>query len=150
MSFNAKEESNSSRLIRLPQVLDMIPVSKSTWWQGVKEGRYPKPVKLGPKTTAWLEIEVKELVARLSFNRLCADWNSHGRNIQEYRKKQRRLSCRKTKKCWVHSDWFRGLPHLLKFPTPTDYFVSNQKYPKFYVIYQNVRPDLTWSVITFL
>jgi prophage regulatory protein len=26
-----------------------IPVSKSTWWQGVKDGRFPKPVKLGPK-----------------------------------------------------------------------------------------------------
>ena len=30
-----------------------IPVSKSTWWQGVKDGRFPKPVKLGIKTTAW-------------------------------------------------------------------------------------------------
>ena len=26
-----------------------IPVSKSTWWQGVKDGRFPKPVKLGAK-----------------------------------------------------------------------------------------------------
>nr|WP_213290168.1 AlpA family phage regulatory protein [Bradyrhizobium sp. sGM-13] len=30
-----------------------IPVSKSTWWAGVKGGRYPKPVKLGPRITAW-------------------------------------------------------------------------------------------------
>ena len=30
-----------------------IPVSKSTWWQGVKEGRFPKPQKLGPRTTVW-------------------------------------------------------------------------------------------------
>ncbi|WMT73863.1 AlpA family phage regulatory protein [Bradyrhizobium sp. Ash2021] len=30
-----------------------LPVSKSTWWQGVKDGRFPRPVKLGAKTTAW-------------------------------------------------------------------------------------------------
>ena len=36
-----------------PPIPAIIPVSKSTWWSGVKEGRYPKPVKLSPKTTAW-------------------------------------------------------------------------------------------------
>lgn len=30
-----------------------IPVSKSTWWQGVKDGCFPKPLKLGPRTTVW-------------------------------------------------------------------------------------------------
>jgi prophage regulatory protein len=30
-----------------------MPVSKSAWWQGIKDGRFPKPVKLGVKTTAW-------------------------------------------------------------------------------------------------
>ncbi|MDG1129688.1 MAG: AlpA family phage regulatory protein [Paracoccaceae bacterium] len=30
-----------------------IPVSKSGWWQGVKDGRFPKPRKLGPRTTVW-------------------------------------------------------------------------------------------------
>lgn len=43
-------------LVRLHQVLapnGPIPVSKSTWWAGVKSGRFPKPVKLGPRITAW-------------------------------------------------------------------------------------------------
>lgn len=38
-------------LLRLSQVLRIIPISKSAWWQRCKEGRYPKPVKLGPRTT---------------------------------------------------------------------------------------------------
>jgi prophage regulatory protein len=29
----------------------LIPVSKSTWWAGVKTGRFPKPIKLGPRIT---------------------------------------------------------------------------------------------------
>ena len=41
--------------VRLPGILapnGPIPVSKSTWWAGIKDGRYPKPVKLGPRITA--------------------------------------------------------------------------------------------------
>ncbi|NCO03584.1 MAG: AlpA family phage regulatory protein [Alphaproteobacteria bacterium] len=49
--------------VRLPQVLKVFPVSKSTWWAGVKDGRYPKPVKLGPKMTAWRVEDIKELIA---------------------------------------------------------------------------------------
>jgi prophage regulatory protein len=39
--------------LRLPQVLEIIPVGRSTFWAGVKSGRFPKPIKLGPRTTAW-------------------------------------------------------------------------------------------------
>ncbi|CCE03756.1 AlpA family phage regulatory protein [Bradyrhizobium sp. STM 3809] len=42
-----------------------IPVSKSTWWQGVKDGRFPKPVKLGAKTTAWRVEDIRALIERL-------------------------------------------------------------------------------------
>jgi prophage regulatory protein len=31
----------------------MLPIGKSTWWAGVRSGRYPEPVKLGPGITAW-------------------------------------------------------------------------------------------------
>jgi len=36
-----------------PPIPAMIPVGRSTWWAGVRSGRFPKPVKLGPRTTAW-------------------------------------------------------------------------------------------------
>lgn len=42
-----------------------IPVGKSTWWQGVRDGRFPKPVKLGPKTTAWRVEDIRALVETL-------------------------------------------------------------------------------------
>ena len=50
---------------RNPPVPAVIPVSKSTWWAGVKNGRFPKPVKLGPKTTAWRVEDIRALIARL-------------------------------------------------------------------------------------
>ena len=39
--------------VRLSQILAVIPIGKSTWWRGVKEGRFPQPIKLGERTTAW-------------------------------------------------------------------------------------------------
>lgn len=42
-----------------------IPVSKSTWWAGVKSGRYPAPVKLGPKITAWRSDDIAKLLEKV-------------------------------------------------------------------------------------
>ena len=39
--------------LRLPQILAIIPISKSSWWEGCRTGRFPKPVKLGSRTTVW-------------------------------------------------------------------------------------------------
>ncbi len=49
--------------VRLPEVLKVFPVSKSTWWAGVKDGRFPQPVKLGPKISAWRVSDIRELIA---------------------------------------------------------------------------------------
>ncbi len=40
----------------------MVPVSRSTWWLGVKEGKFPKPIKLGERTTVWREEDVRALL----------------------------------------------------------------------------------------
>ena len=53
-------------LLRLPQVLKIIPISKSAWWQGCKDGRYPKPIKLGPRTTVWKASDISAFMRQLS------------------------------------------------------------------------------------
>lgn len=52
-----------------PPITAIIPVSKSTWWEGVRSGRYPKPVKLGPRITAWHAEDIRALVERLRHGR---------------------------------------------------------------------------------
>lgn len=42
-----------------------IPVSRSTWWAGVREGRFPRSVKLGPRITAWKREDIAALVVEL-------------------------------------------------------------------------------------
>lgn len=54
-------------LLRLASILapvGPIPVGKSTWWEGVKTGRFPQPVKLGPRVTAWRAEDIRGLIER--------------------------------------------------------------------------------------
>lgn len=41
------------RLLRLPEVLARVPISRSSWWEGCRAGRFPQPIKIGPRTTVW-------------------------------------------------------------------------------------------------
>ena len=52
--------------VRLREVLTVIPVGKSCWWEGVKSGRYPKPIKLSARCTAWKAEDIRDLIKRLS------------------------------------------------------------------------------------
>jgi predicted DNA-binding transcriptional regulator AlpA len=41
----------------------LIPVSRSTWWAGVRSGRYPQPTRvLGPRITAWRGEDIRNLI----------------------------------------------------------------------------------------
>lgn len=48
--------------LRLREVLKVFPVSKSTWWHGIKEGKYPAGVKLSARTTAWKVTDIIRLL----------------------------------------------------------------------------------------
>lgn len=49
--------------LRLPQILAVIPVSKSTWWNGIRDGRFPQPTRaLGSRITAWRCEDIRSLI----------------------------------------------------------------------------------------
>ncbi|WP_071592316.1 helix-turn-helix transcriptional regulator [Pseudanabaena sp. PCC 6802] len=50
------------KALRLRQVLQIVPVSASTWWLGVKTGKFPQPTKLGPRTTVWRLSDIQALI----------------------------------------------------------------------------------------
>ena len=70
-----KEHGNSPRvgsssddddpLLRLPEVLKRVPVSRSHWWAGVASGRYPAPVRLSVRCVAWRASSIRALIASL-------------------------------------------------------------------------------------
>lgn len=51
-------------VLRLPDVLRLFPVGKSTWWEGVKTGAYPKPIELGPRARGWRLGDVLALIRK--------------------------------------------------------------------------------------
>lgn len=65
-----KKSDNQPRFLRVRDIIgdaklgieSRIPVSASTWWKGVKDGRFPAPVKLGEKTTVWRETDINALI----------------------------------------------------------------------------------------
>ena len=51
-----------SGFIRLPQVLSLFPVSRTAWYDGIKKGIYPAPVKLSERTAAWKVSAIRSLL----------------------------------------------------------------------------------------
>ena len=45
-----------------PAKTAVIPIKKTAWYQGIKSGRYPAPVKLGPRATAWRVADIRALI----------------------------------------------------------------------------------------
>ncbi|WP_281023600.1 AlpA family phage regulatory protein [Minwuia sp. IMCC4030] len=53
------------RIMRLKQIIapnGVFPVSKSAWYAGIAEGRYPKPVRLGPGMVGWRDTDIERLI----------------------------------------------------------------------------------------
>lgn len=50
--------------VRLPQILSLIPISRSAWWAGIREGKFPQGIKLGSKTTVWRAEDIRNLIER--------------------------------------------------------------------------------------
>jgi prophage regulatory protein len=55
--------SESRGFLRLPQILAIFPISRSAFWAGVKSGKYPKPVKLSERCTAWKVEDIQRLIS---------------------------------------------------------------------------------------
>lgn len=45
-----------------PPTPPIIPVSRATWYQGIKDGRFPKPIKLGERISVWRVEDIRALV----------------------------------------------------------------------------------------
>lgn len=58
--------NTADSLLRLPEVLAIIPVSRATWYEGIKSGGFPAQVKLGPRIAAWRRSDIDRLLVFLA------------------------------------------------------------------------------------
>jgi prophage regulatory protein len=60
--------------LRLKQILGdpaknipaLIPVSRTTWFRGIKSGRYPRPCAIGARAVAWRADDIRKLISEVS------------------------------------------------------------------------------------
>ena len=62
---HTRPELPETGFVRLPQILALIPISRSAWWAGVREGKFPQGIKLGSKTTVWRAEAIRALINQL-------------------------------------------------------------------------------------
>jgi predicted DNA-binding transcriptional regulator AlpA len=60
--------SQLNGFLRLEQVLQLIPVSKATWWNGCRSGLFPKPYKLAPRVTAWKVSDIQNCLDNFRYS----------------------------------------------------------------------------------
>ena len=58
-------QSGKSPQYPRPKIEPLIPISRAAWWKGVKECKYPQPVKLSSRTTVWKESDILKLINQL-------------------------------------------------------------------------------------
>jgi predicted DNA-binding transcriptional regulator AlpA len=47
-------------------ILPIIPISRASWWRGVANGKYPRPIKLSEQVVVWKAEDIRALIERLS------------------------------------------------------------------------------------
>ena len=50
--------------MRQPQVLEVVPYSSATLWRKCKSGKFPSPVKLSERVTAWKVADIRQFLAQ--------------------------------------------------------------------------------------
>lgn len=61
------DKSKPSRLLRLPEVMLRVGLSKAVIYKRQSEGGFPSSVSIGARSSAWLEEEVEQWIrARVS------------------------------------------------------------------------------------
>lgn len=53
----------SEGFVRLPAVLKVLGIGKTSLWRGINQGRFPRPLKLGPRTSVWRVEEIRAVIA---------------------------------------------------------------------------------------
>lgn len=64
--MDTKPYIERERFLRLKQVLEIFPVSSSTWWAGVKDKKFPQPIRICSRITVWKASEIFQMIKEMS------------------------------------------------------------------------------------
>lgn len=64
MSMDYHSELPMEGFVPLPVVLRVLSIGKTSWWNGIRMGKYPRPSKFGSKTSRWHVDDIRALIAK--------------------------------------------------------------------------------------
>jgi predicted DNA-binding transcriptional regulator AlpA len=64
MENNKLYELPLEGFVRLPTILRVLDIGKTSWWCGIRDGKYPKPSKFGARTARWHVDDIRALIAK--------------------------------------------------------------------------------------
>jgi len=72
----------------LPEVLQIIPMSRTKWYEGIKRGVFPPPIKFG-RSSLWKREDIEMLIETLSKGGIAPFHDERSRNFTEYNAKSK-------------------------------------------------------------
>lgn len=63
-SMEYRNELPTEGFVSLPVVLRVMSIGKTSWWNGIRSGKYPRPSKFGSKTARWHVDDIRALIAK--------------------------------------------------------------------------------------
>ena len=67
MGSSIKEVSTqlpNEGFVRLPVVLKVLSIGKTTWWCGIRDGKFPKPAMMGKRTARWNVKDIRAIIEK--------------------------------------------------------------------------------------
>ena len=58
-------QPHHDKLVRVPTITERLGVSRSYWWKGVKDGKFPAGTKLSARVTVWRASDIDALIATI-------------------------------------------------------------------------------------
>lgn len=65
MPAKVTQPQQDSLLRVVPHITDRMGISRSGWWKGVKDGKFPAGIKLSSRVTVWKSSEIDALIANI-------------------------------------------------------------------------------------
>lgn len=61
-----QEHKSPERFLRFKQIPERFPVSRTEWYRGVREGRFPQGIRISKNVVVWKESDIDALIASIS------------------------------------------------------------------------------------
>ena len=83
---------NYPKIVRRPEVLELLQISRSNLYSKIEQGLWPKPIQLGARAVAWLSNENEQVLAAIIAGQSQEELKQIVKTLEEARKQYKGLA----------------------------------------------------------